>query len=430
MKTSIRRAARNARESTRWRASCSRCSNSVVVAASSTAPANAVSLSGGSVGRSSIIPNMNPGRTQSNPRSRASSGRSAIWGAACRTPAASSNGATTSGPPGCAELIWSWITSRANVARSSGGSASVGSFSMERNTYWRPSFPTKRSDFVWRRPPQLVGVRPPPKRDKSSTSTSTGAAIRKKIDPQDPAGAAREGGAAEPHARVVMPKNARAAQELVVGARPADHLQRVVVPRGVDERRGAGEPAVQVGPHPPVRPTGHVLARDSACPGDRIDGANQGQGEPEPRLHVPQGKEVVLPAEMPTVWTATRQRMVGDDDYPALAGCSQCRAQGVDHLVLRVRGAGGVGMPRFRPVLQPPLRVQRDDSHRLSHVQHGGPGTAPAGPEHGAAATPPQEPFLPPPRVPASGPLPGPVVVPGHEHAPRAAPSQHGRLGA
>src|SRR5437763_16815622 len=136
-----------------------------------------------------------------------------------------------------------------------------------------------------------------------------------------------------------MSEKARAAHELVVGARPADHLQRVVVPRRVDERRGPCECAVQVGPHPPVRPTGHVLARDPAFPGDRIDGANQGQGKPEPRLHVPQGKEVVMKAEMPTVWNATRQQMVGVDDYAALAGCSQCRALGVDQLWLTVNSA-------------------------------------------------------------------------------------------
>src|SRR2546425_8452327 len=64
MKTSINRAARYARESTRWRELCSRCSNNFFVLASSTAPANATSLSGGSVGRSSIMPSRKPGRSE------------------------------------------------------------------------------------------------------------------------------------------------------------------------------------------------------------------------------------------------------------------------------------------------------------------------------------------------------------------------------
>src|SRR5438093_5921693 len=108
MKTSISRAARKARESTRLRASRSRYSNSFFVPASSTAPAKPTSLSGGSVGRSSIIPSRKPGRTQSNPASRASAeGSSVSCGSAWRTPVAPSSGATTSGAPGCAELIWS-----------------------------------------------------------------------------------------------------------------------------------------------------------------------------------------------------------------------------------------------------------------------------------------------------------------------------------
>src|SRR5947207_3758155 len=58
-----------------------------------------------------------------------------------------------------------------------------------------------------------------------------GAAVAQKLDTHESAGAAREPGAVERRDAVVMPEGARPAHELVAGAGPADHLERVVVAR-------------------------------------------------------------------------------------------------------------------------------------------------------------------------------------------------------
>src|SRR5207253_10304185 len=79
-----------------------------------------------------------------------------------------------------------------------------------------------------------------------------GAAVAQKLDTHESAGAAREPGAVERRDAVVMPEGARPAHELVAGAGPADHLERVVVARRIDERGGAGERAVERGAHSPV----------------------------------------------------------------------------------------------------------------------------------------------------------------------------------
>jgi len=92
------------------------------------APANPTSLSGGSVGRSSICEPEARGHAV-EPLRRASSGRSAIRGSSAWTPAASSSGATTRGAPRMRRAIWDHGQAWAKVARSSGGSASVGSLS-------------------------------------------------------------------------------------------------------------------------------------------------------------------------------------------------------------------------------------------------------------------------------------------------------------
>src|SRR5439155_26772871 len=108
-----------------------------------------------------------------------------------------------------------------------------------------------------------------------------GAAVAQKLDTHESAGAAREPGAVERRDAVVMPEGARPAHELVAGAGPADHLERVVVARRIDERGGAGERAVERGPPSPVGRARDVPAREPAPPGDPTRRAEGGARKPE-----------------------------------------------------------------------------------------------------------------------------------------------------
>src|SRR5207249_2882460 len=105
------------------------------------------------------------------------------------------------------------------------------------------------------------------------------------------------------------------------------------VPRRIDEGRAAGECAIERGTHPPVGATGNVLARYPFRARDRIHRADEGQGNPEPWLDVPQRKDVILPPEVSAVHPTTRERMVGHHDHDTLAGGAQCRHFGwQDHI--------------------------------------------------------------------------------------------------
>src|SRR2546428_5566635 len=184
-----------------------------------------------------------------------------------------------------------------------------------------------------------------------------GAAVAQKLHTHESAGAAREPGAVERRDAVVMSEGARPAHELVAGAGPADHLERVVVARRIDEWGGAGERAVERGTHPPVGRARDVLARDPALPGHRIHRADEGERNPEPRLEVSQREDVILPPEVPAVGAAAHQRMVGDDDHAARAGRAQRGSNGIDYLSPRVGGTRRTRRLRLWASLEPPLGV-------------------------------------------------------------------------
>src|SRR2546425_6388702 len=64
------------------------------------------------------------------------------------------------------------------------------------------------------------------------------------------AGATREPSAVERRDAVDVTERTGAAHEHIARTGARDHLQRVLVPRRVDEGRAAGERAVERGPHP------------------------------------------------------------------------------------------------------------------------------------------------------------------------------------
>ena len=64
----------------------------------------------------------------------------------------------------------------------------------------------------------------------------------------------------------------------------------------------------------------HVLPGDTARSDGRIERAHQRQRNPEPRLDVPERKDVILPTEVPAVLASRDKRMMATYDHqPARA---------------------------------------------------------------------------------------------------------------
>src|SRR6266550_8293385 len=121
---------------------------------------------------------------------------------------------------------------------------------------------------------------------------------------------------------VDVAERARAADEHIARARSRDHLQRVLVTRRVNERRdgggGARERAVERDQHPPVSTARDILSRYPLDAGDRIRRADEGEGNPEPRVDVSQGEDVILAPEVLAVRPSAHERMVGYHDNVTL----------------------------------------------------------------------------------------------------------------
>src|SRR2546422_7175951 len=105
----------------------------------------------------------------------------------------------------------------------------------------------------------------------------------------------------------------------------------MIVSRRVDERTRSRECAIERGPHAAVRRAGRILAGDPALAGDGVRGADQGQGNPQPRLDLPKGEDMVLPPEVPAVRPAALERMVGHHDHGAPAGRAEGGARSEEH---------------------------------------------------------------------------------------------------
>src|SRR5439155_6584274 len=125
-----------------------------------------------------------------------------------------------------------------------------------------------------------------------------GTAVSQELDAHESARALREPRAGERAHAITVAKGTGAAHELVARAAAGDHLERVVVPRRVNERRSARKRAIQGGTHAAVGRARCILARDPTHAGDWVDRTDQGQRDPEPRLDRAQGEDVLLPPEV------------------------------------------------------------------------------------------------------------------------------------
>jgi hypothetical protein len=95
---------------------------------------------------------------------------------------------------------------------------------------------------------------------------------------------------------------------------------------------------------------------------------------------------VVPPGEMAAVLSPRSERVVGDDHYKTPACVRDCLVQRVDDLMLRIGGAIGVGIERLGPMVQPPLRIQKDQAYPPAQIDHAGTGAAVFRQKHNGSA--------------------------------------------
>ena len=214
----------------------------------------------------------------------------------------------------------------------------------------------------------------------------------------------------------------------VVGADPvAVHLETVLVPSRKNARNPGAASAVDRGDGARVLVARHVGAGDSQLSGERIGGADHGQGEPRPGPEVGEREEVLLPGEVAAVGARGDERVVQGQHHVPPFGVVELGGKIEVRIVDRALGAMLLVLRRNVDQVAEAERVDEDEAQVLPDVDVIRPRAARDRPHCHPRRKALKEPALCQGTVPALGPLGVPVVV--SESKDRASRLRGGDLG-
>src|SRR5262249_30994491 len=125
--------------------------------------------------------------------------------------------------------------------------------------------------------------------------------VGKKLHPHESGILGSKPGLRQAIDRTLVPKDACSTDKQPAGAQAFEDLKIVVVPVGPDQRRMVPHGSLKHVPHALIQHSSHVLIGYSALPSYRVCRSDTRKRNPEPGLHHPEGKEVRLDPEVPSV---------------------------------------------------------------------------------------------------------------------------------